>query len=155
MKNLRGELTPAPKNVFSYQEETLLVKLHEALHHTSTESIHTLEKLLLPNVILHMTQKGYINFIKDLQENGIDINQCDFEGRNIFHIAARENNLNIIKHLLENLQTLDAIDKMDCLGRTPLYEALSLKNKQIVYQLKNKGAINFGEKKLIQKLLFK
>jgi ankyrin repeat protein len=94
-------LTPPPKNVFSYQEDTLLVKLHDSLQHSSLESIHMLEKLVLPNIILHMTQKGYLNFIKDLNDNGIDINQSDFEGRNSYHIAARENNLNMIRYLLE------------------------------------------------------
>ena len=48
-----------------------------------------------------MTQKGYLNFIKDLNDIGIDINQSDFEGRNSYHIAARENNLNMIQYLLE------------------------------------------------------
>ena len=50
-----------------------------------------------------MTQKGYLNFIKDLNDNGIDINQSDFEGRNSYHIAARENNLNMIQYLLKKV----------------------------------------------------
>ena len=33
--------------------------------------------------------------------------------------------------------------------RTPLYEALAMKNKNIVYELKNKGACNFGKKSLV------
>ena len=100
LKNIRGELTPTPKNVFSYREETLLVKLHEAFHNSSSESIHMLEKMVLPNIILHMTQNGYLHFMKDLNDNGIDIIQNDFEGRNSFHIAARENDLNMIRYLL-------------------------------------------------------
>ena len=114
-----------------------------------------------------MTQKGYVNFIKDLQENGIDIYQCDFEGRNVFHIAARENNLNMIKFLLENSifyllfhyirfsKGDNSVDHLDSLGRTPLYEAISQKNKQIIYELKNKGAVNFGKKELVRALLFR
>ena len=105
-KNLRGELTPLPKSVFSYQEETLLVKLHDALQHSTAESIHVIEKLVLPNVILHMTKMGYVNFVKDLKENGIDIYQSDFEGRNALHLAAREGNRNMMNFLLENSEFL-------------------------------------------------
>lgn len=99
-KNIRGELTPEPRNVFSYQEETLLVKLHEAFHNSSTESIYMLEKMVLPNIILHMTQNGYLHFMKDLHDNEINIIQNDFEGRNSFHIAARENDLKMVRYLL-------------------------------------------------------
>lgn len=60
-----------------------------------------MQKLVLPNLILHMTQKGYLNFIKDLKGNDINIFQHDFQGRNVFHIAARENNLTILRFLLE------------------------------------------------------
>ena len=153
--------------MFSYQEDTLLVKLHDSLQHSSLESIHMLEKLVLPNIILHITQKGYLNFIKDLNDNGIDINQSDFEGRNSYHIAARENNLNMIRYLLEKsvsfififliffLLDVTNIDKMDNSGKTPLYEALAMKNKNIVYELKNKGACYFGKKSLVRNLLFK
>ena len=114
-----------------------------------------------------MTQKGYLNFIKDLNDIGIDINQSDFEGRNSYHIAARENNLNMIRYLLEKsvsfififliffLLDVTNIDKMDNSGKTPLYEALAMKNKNIVYELKNKGACYFGKKSLVRNLLFK
>jgi len=101
-KNLRGELTPKPKSVFSYQEDTLLVKLQDALQHSTAESIHILEKLVLPNIILHMTKMGYVNFVKDLMENDIDVYQSDFEGRNAVHLAAREGNRNMMKFLLGN-----------------------------------------------------
>lgn len=48
-----------------------------------------------------MSQNGYVNFLKDLNENDLCILQSDFHGRNPLHIAARENNTDLMNFLLQ------------------------------------------------------
>lgn len=101
-KNLRGELTPPIKNIFSYREETFLEKMHEALKSSLAENLKGIEKIVLPNIIIHMSKMGYINFLRDLKNNGIVINEIDSKGRNALHLAVSENNIELVKFLIEN-----------------------------------------------------
>lgn len=64
--------------------------------------------------------------------------------------------VHFIKNIfLKNWLDLSAIDSVDCEGKTPLYEALEQKNKIVLFELRCKGASNFGSKNLLRKLLLK
>jgi hypothetical protein len=64
--------------------------------------VKKLEKFLLPNVILHMVHKGYLNFLKDLKNENKSIVDTDLDERNALHLACAGGNLEIVMFLLEN-----------------------------------------------------
>ena len=72
------------------------------MHEILQSDFKKMEKFLLPNVILHMVHKGYLNFLKDLKNEKRSINEADVKGRNALHLACGGGNLEMVKFLLEN-----------------------------------------------------
>lgn len=61
--------------------------------------------------LLFMACKGDVAGVKDLLDEGIDVNSIDLDGRTALHIAACEGHVEVAKLLLSRKANIDARDR--------------------------------------------
>ncbi|WP_196886056.1 glutaminase A [Aureivirga sp. CE67] len=72
---------------------------------------------------------GDLNEIQRLEAEGMSLNSSDYDGRTALHLAASENQLEIVKYLLDKKVQIDCEDRW---GNTPLNDAIRGENKEII-----------------------
>ncbi|GJW85423.1 integrin-linked protein kinase 1-like protein [Tanacetum coccineum] len=82
--------------------------------------------------LLFVACKGDVAGVKEvLDEDGVDVNSIDLDGRTALHIAASEGHVEVVKFLLSRKANIDARDRWGstvgayCLGLGPLEAGLS------------------------------
>ena len=95
-----------------------------------------IQSLVLPNIICFMARLGFDKFLMNMDKGKIDFKQKDYNNRTALHIAAGNNNLKIIKYLLDQEVDINAVDNM---GRSALYESIISRNIEVSQLIFNRG----------------
>ena len=81
-----------------------------------------MRRALLPVLLTCAAKSGDFNTIKQLVEQGANLNEpSDYDGKTSLHIACGEGNVEIVKYLLLHGASVYVRDRRD---RTPLFDAL-------------------------------
>ncbi|KAL2470118.1 Integrin-linked protein kinase family [Abeliophyllum distichum] len=87
--------------------------------------------------LLFMASKGDAKGVRDLLDEGIDVNSIDLDGRTALHIAACEGHLGVVNLLLSRRANIDARDRW---GSTAAADAKYYGNVEVYNILKARGA---------------
>ncbi|KAL2455959.1 Integrin-linked protein kinase family [Forsythia ovata] len=87
--------------------------------------------------LLFMASKGDVKGVRDLLDEGIDVNSIDLDGRTALHIAACEGHLEVVSLLLSRRANIDARDRW---GSTAAADAKYYGNVEVYNILKARGA---------------
>jgi len=102
----------------------------------------------IENIFINLAYEGNLSAIKLFYECGADILRCDYNKRTLAHIAADEDNVEIIKYLID--EGLD-INKEDKWGNTPMtFASDEIKNLMLSQDLSKTGFISKKKQKLIK-----
>ncbi|XP_037938737.1 L-asparaginase-like [Teleopsis dalmanni] len=133
--NLRGELTSAsgPK----MEEFDLVDAVARSLHLSSPQDLGQLGATLFPAMLNSAVIAGDIPKINNLKSYGADLSGTNQDHRTALHLACHEGKIGIVNHLLLNGVSVHIRDRYD---RTPLHEAITTDNHEIIQLLINCGA---------------
>ncbi|KAI7735204.1 hypothetical protein M8C21_030496 [Ambrosia artemisiifolia] len=101
------------------------------------------EELTLPGNLDHTMQllfvacKGDVAGVKELLDDGVDVNSIDLDGRTALHIAACEGHVEVVQLLLSRKANIDARDRW---GSTAAADAKYYGNVETYNILKARGA---------------
>ncbi|KAI7735207.1 hypothetical protein M8C21_030499 [Ambrosia artemisiifolia] len=101
------------------------------------------EELTLPGNLDHTMQllfvacKGDVVGVKELLDDGVDVNSIDLDGRTALHIAACEGHVEVVQLLLSRKANIDARDRW---GSTAAADAKYYGNVETYNILKARGA---------------
>ncbi|CAH9111449.1 unnamed protein product [Cuscuta epithymum] len=87
--------------------------------------------------LLFMSCQGDVEGVKELLDEGIDVNSIDLDGRTALHIAACEGHVEVVKLLLIRKANIDARDRW---GSTAAADAKYYGNSEVYNILKSRGA---------------
>jgi lysophospholipase len=86
-----------------------------------------------------------------LKPLGVDFNYEDYDGRRLMHIACKEGRLEAVKFLLKEEVEVNPVDKN---GKSPLWEAVIGKNKEIIEVVRgHNGVVKAHKEDIVDKLL--
>ncbi|ALC48613.1 CG6428 [Drosophila busckii] len=142
--NLRGELTSmsAPK----LEDYDLVDAVARSLHLSSPEELDQLGATLFPAMINAAVVEGNIKKINNLKAYGADLSGSNHDYRTALHLACQLGNMEIVRHLLHNGVSVHIRDRYD---RTPLQEAVSTDNHEIIQLLISCGAHLTGSSRAV------
>ena len=63
------------------------------------------------SLLLSYASKGDVNAIKELLEEGADVNASDYDGRTALHLAASEGHGHVVELLLNNGANVNPVDR--------------------------------------------
>lgn len=153
-KDLRGEISQIDEEKFlSLPEEHFIQAIIEAITRKSKTKDALLSSLVLPCIVSFVVKSGFIEILSKLKPLGIDFNYEDYDGRRPLHIACKEARLEAVKFLLKEEVEVNPIDKN---GKSPLWEAVIKKNKEIIQLMigqKEKAVIKAKKEDIVEKLL--
>lgn len=75
--------------------------------------------------------------IAEMIKHGCDINAGDYDARTPLHLSASENQINVIKYLVNLKVNINPIDRW---GNSPLYDAIENNHNEVVEILLKNGA---------------
>ncbi|GFP87136.1 serine/threonine-protein kinase ctr1 [Phtheirospermum japonicum] len=87
--------------------------------------------------LLFMACQGDVEGVRDLLDEGVDVNSIDLDGRTALHIAACEGHVEVVKLLLSRKANLDARDRW---GSTAAADGKYYGNIDVYNILKARGA---------------
>eukprot|EP00252_Welwitschia_mirabilis_P004144 TRINITY_DN14367_c0_g1_i3.p1 TRINITY_DN14367_c0_g1~~TRINITY_DN14367_c0_g1_i3.p1 ORF type:complete len:437 (-),score=71.32 TRINITY_DN14367_c0_g1_i3:101-1411(-) len=87
--------------------------------------------------LLYLANKGDSEGIKDLLDNGMDVNSKDFDSRTALHVAACEGHVDVVNLLIRRGANVNAKDRW---GSTPLADAIHYENEEVRGILEAHGA---------------
>ncbi|KAK1426416.1 hypothetical protein QVD17_15087 [Tagetes erecta] len=103
----------------------------------------TKDDLTLPGTLdstmqlLFVASKGDVQGVRDLLDDGVDVNSIDLDGRTALHIAACEGHVDVVLLLLSRKANIDARDRW---GSTPAADAKYYGNVETYDILRARGA---------------
>lgn len=103
----------------------------------SDEGLTVPENLDSAMQLLFLACKGDVDGLKDLLDEGVDVNSIDLDGRTALHIAACEGHEDVVKLLLTRKANIDARDRW---GSTAAADAKYYGNIEVYNILKARGA---------------
>ncbi|XP_037937308.1 L-asparaginase-like isoform X1 [Teleopsis dalmanni] len=137
--NLRGELT-SPTDP-SIEEFHLVEAVAKSLQIFSARDLEQLEATLFPAMLANAVITSDIpNFsfkLNNLKSYGADLSGTNQDHRTALHLACHNGNAEIVNYLLLNGVSVHIRDRYD---RTPLHEAITTDNHEIIQLLINCGA---------------
>ena len=84
--------------------------------------MNSVRKTLLPVLLTCAAKAGDLNSIKDLVDQGANLNEpSDYDGKTSLHLAAAEGHVNVVQYLLLHGASYFVRDRR---GRTPLFDAI-------------------------------
>ncbi|XP_030381287.1 L-asparaginase [Scaptodrosophila lebanonensis] len=142
--NLRGELTTtaAPK----MEDYDLVDAVARSLHLSSPQELDQLGATLFPAMINAAVVDGDIKKINNLKTYGADLSGVNHDNRTALHLACQLGNVKIVRQLLRNGVSVHIRDRYD---RTPLLEAISIDNQEIIELLISCGAHLTGSSRAV------
>ncbi|XP_074272434.1 serine/threonine-protein kinase 12-like [Silene latifolia] len=87
--------------------------------------------------LMFMANEGDLDGIKEVLDNGIDVNFKDIDSRTPLHIAACQGLTDVVQLLLSRGADVDPKDRW---GSTPLADAICYKNQDVIKLLEKHGA---------------
>eukprot|EP01112_Ceratiomyxa_fruticulosa_P011898 TRINITY_DN3274_c0_g3_i1.p1 TRINITY_DN3274_c0_g3~~TRINITY_DN3274_c0_g3_i1.p1 ORF type:complete len:607 (+),score=113.71 TRINITY_DN3274_c0_g3_i1:134-1954(+) len=125
-----------PSNVSSKMDK--LNSYLEPLLFSAAEKVEKINSYMGPLVLISAAAKGDLHTIKHLiEQEGVNPNEGDYDGRTALHLASEEGHLDIVKYLISKGVNLNAHDRW---GSTPLRGAISYNRREICNLLKDSGA---------------
>ena len=86
------------------------------------QEMNSVRKTLLPVLLTCAAKAGDLDSIKDLVEQGANLNApSDYDGKTSLHLAASEGHVNVVQYLLLHGASFFVHDRR---GRTPLFDAI-------------------------------
>ncbi|XP_037812456.1 L-asparaginase [Lucilia sericata] len=142
--NLRGELTSTsgPK----MEEYDLVDAVARSLHLSSPQELSQLGATLFPAMMNAAVVAGDLQKINNLKAYGADLSGVNQDHRTALHLACIEGNISVVKHLLLNGVSVHIRDRYE---RTPLIEAITNDNHDIIQMLINCGAHLTGSSRAV------
>ncbi|XP_070021315.1 integrin-linked protein kinase 1-like isoform X2 [Nicotiana sylvestris] len=135
----QNSLDPKSKNMrFSFGRQSSLdpIRRIPSLENETTNAVP--ENLDSTMQLLFLACKGDVKGVKDLlDEDDVDVNSIDLDGRTALHIAACEGHVEVVKLLLSRKANLDARDRW---GSTAAADAKYYGNVEVYNILKARGA---------------
>lgn len=135
----QNSLDPKSKNIrFSFGRQSSLdpIRRIPSLENETTNAVP--ENLDSTMQLLFLACKGDVKGVKDLlDEDDVDVNSIDLDGRTALHIAACEGHVEVVKLLLSRKANLDARDRW---GSTAAADAKYYGNVEVYNILKARGA---------------
>ncbi|XP_034489842.1 L-asparaginase [Drosophila innubila] len=142
--NLRGELTSTA--ALKMEDYDLVDAVARSLHLSSPQELDQLGATLFPAMINAAVAEGDIKKINNLKAYGADLSGSNHDHRTALHLACQMGNLQIVRHLLHNGVSVHIRDRYD---RTPLQEAVSTDNHEIIQLLISCGAHLTGSSRAV------
>lgn len=142
LTNMRGEISVDDDVTGEEDESVTLTKILASL--TKNTGIDTKEALnsvthILQPLILHSAAKdGNINRMKELIDDGVNVNLADKYGYTALHVAVNNGDTNMVSFLLE--QNDINLHLEDCQGNSALFYACLNGSESIAGMLSFKGA---------------
>jgi ankyrin repeat protein len=100
----------------------------------------------------HAADKGNLEEVKTLVENGTDVNLKNRSNKTPLFFAARSGNLEVVKYLVENRANVNAIDKD---SEKPIFYAAQSGNLEVVkYLVENRAHVKAKNNKDITPLFY-
>ncbi|XP_033510741.1 integrin-linked protein kinase 1-like isoform X3 [Nicotiana tomentosiformis] len=135
----QNSLDPKNKNIrFSFGRQSSLdpIRRSPSLENETTNAVP--ENLDSTMQLLFLACKGDVKGVKDLlDEDDVDVNSIDLDGRTALHIAACEGHVEVVKLLLSRKANIDARDRW---GSTAAADAKYYGNVEVYNILKARGA---------------
>ncbi|GKB21267.1 integrin-linked protein kinase 1-like protein isoform X2 [Tanacetum coccineum] len=136
-------MEPRTNNIntrFSFgRQSSLDPRTTPTLNNTTKDGLH--EMMSLPGnldstmQLLFVACKGDVAGVKEvLDEDGVDVNSIDLDGRTALHIAASEGHVEVVKFLLSRKANIDARDRWGSTADVQLgayYVGLGLGSKHV------------------------
>jgi ankyrin repeat protein len=88
--------------------------------------------------------QGNLKKVQRHFENGIDMQQSDYDERTPIHVACAQGHLHVIRYLLDEVKV--EVNSVDRFGRTPLFEATLCSNSHTVVDFLKKHGAKMPEK---------
>ncbi|KVI00410.1 Ankyrin repeat-containing protein [Cynara cardunculus var. scolymus] len=131
----QSSMDPRSNNIrFSFGRQSSL----DPIRRTPTKDEFTLPGNLDSTMqLLFLACKGDVQGVKDLLDDGIDVNSIDLDGRTALHIAACEGHVDVAQLLLSRKANIDARDRW---GSTAAADAKYYGNVETYNILKARGA---------------
>ena len=142
--NLRGELTAI--GTHAMKDYDLVDAVARSLHLSSPEELNQLGDTLFPAMINAAVMEGNIKKLNNLKAYGADLSGTNHDQRTALHLACQLGNAAIVRHLLQNGVS---VHKRDLCERTPLQEAISADNPEIIQLLITCGAHLTGSSRAV------
>lgn len=133
--NLRGELTSGKPP--EMQDYDLVDAVARSLHLSTPQELFQLGATLFPAMVNAAVTAGDKEKIDSLKGYGADLSATNYDRRTALHIACLYGDHDMVKHLLLNGVSVHIRDVHD---RTPLMEAISIDNHEIISILVKCGA---------------
>lgn len=141
---LRGEMT-SPKGLYM-QDFDLVDAVARSLHLSTPEELIQLGATLFPAMVNTAVLSGDISKLEHLKSYGADLSAINYDMRTALHVAAAENKVDVVRHLLLSGAAVHIRDRYD---RTPLMEAISNDHHDIIKLLLKCGAHITGSARAI------
>ncbi|XP_073128612.1 serine/threonine-protein kinase 12-like [Henckelia pumila] len=90
--------------------------------------------------LMYLVNEGDLDGIKELLDEGADVNFRDIDHRTALHVSACQGYADVAELLLENAAEIDARDRW---GSTPLADAVHYKKHDVIKLLEKHGAKHF------------
>ncbi|XP_019160271.1 PREDICTED: serine/threonine-protein kinase STY17-like isoform X1 [Ipomoea nil] len=133
----QNSLDPRRNNMrFSFGRQSSLDPIRRS-HADDIDLLTVPENLDSTMQLLFMACQGDVEGVKELLDEGIDVNSIDLDGRTALHIGACEGHVEVVKLLLSRKANIDARDRW---GSTAAADAKYYGNADVYNILKARGA---------------
>ncbi|XP_074069321.1 60 kDa lysophospholipase isoform X3 [Macrotis lagotis] len=137
-KNLRGEMTPLPKDVqVSLRDSKFVQLIASLLYLNCSQDLDAVRDSLTPTLACAAARMGDLETLEAIVELGGDLSESDFDGRTPLHMAARGGHVGAVQCLLKNGVKVNSWDGD---RSSPLLMAVKGRHRDVIQILKDAGA---------------
>ncbi|XP_020826888.1 60 kDa lysophospholipase isoform X1 [Phascolarctos cinereus] len=137
-KNLRGEMTPLPKDVqVSLRDSKFVQVIANLLYLNCSQDLDAVRDSLTPTLACAAARIGDMEALEVIIELGGNLSESDFDGRTPLHMAARGGHVGAVQCLLRNGAKVNSWDGD---RSSPLLMAIKGRHKDVIRLLRDAGA---------------
>ncbi|XP_072486173.1 60 kDa lysophospholipase isoform X3 [Notamacropus eugenii] len=137
-KNLRGEMTPLPKDVqVSLRDSKFVQLIANLLYLNCSQDLDAVRDSLTPTLACAAARMGDVEALEAIIELGGDLSDSDFDGRTPLHMAARGGHMGAVQCLLRNGAKVNSWDSD---RSSPLLMAVKGRHRDVIRLLRDAGA---------------
>ncbi|KAI7746770.1 hypothetical protein M8C21_025280 [Ambrosia artemisiifolia] len=142
--NRQNSLDPRPANArFGFGRQSSLDPIQRTVNNNNNNNNEDDELMMIPGnldstmQLLFVACKGDVCGVKELLDEGVDVNSIDLDGRTALHVAACEGHVEVVMLLLSRKANIDARDRW---GSTAAADAKYYGHMETYDILKARGA---------------